>query len=106
MVSWGLPVVDTLVLRERDLRKTDIGWEGEILFLIGIAGYGTGKSHLAALSTPVFKGPDSDVAQKILDNLALADAEIGQHVSECISTVKRSAVSCGSCPPMVWRILI
>jgi len=87
MVSWGLPVVDTASFTKEISERLILDGRGDP-FLIGIAGYGTGKSHLALTLSTLFSRPDSDVAQKILDNLALADAEIGQHVSECISTVK------------------
>ena len=87
LVSWGLPVVDTASFTKEISERLILDKRGDP-FLIGIAGYGTGKSHLALTLSTLFSRPDSDLAQKILNNLALADAEIGQYVSECISTVK------------------
>lgn len=54
-------------------------------FALAIAGYGTGKSHLAITLASLFSKPQSDVAAKILANISMADAVIGKRVREIIS---------------------
>jgi hypothetical protein len=48
---------------------------------LAIAGYGTGKSHLALTLATIFSDPESDVSQKIFSNLKQADPVIGAEIS-------------------------
>lgn len=48
---------------------------------LAIAGYGTGKSHLALALATVLSEPDSEVSQQILANLQQADPAIGTTIS-------------------------
>lgn len=48
---------------------------------LAIAGYGTGKSHLALTLATIFSEPDSEVSQQIIANLKLADPVIGTRIS-------------------------
>lgn len=56
-------------------------------FALAIAGYGTGKSHLAVTLATLLSNPTSPVAGRILDNLTMADAAIGKRSRE---VMKRS----------------
>lgn len=56
-------------------------------FVLAIAGYGTGKSHLALTIATLFSRPESDIAHKILGNLALADKNIGRKVANLVSSL-------------------
>lgn len=49
-------------------------------FVMTIAGYGTGKSHLAVCLGKLFSG-DSDTSNIIVNNIATADREIAQHIA-------------------------
>ena len=48
-------------------------------FIMTIAGYGTGKSHLAVCLGALFSG-DKKLSNSICDNIALADEEIGEYI--------------------------
>jgi hypothetical protein len=48
---------------------------------LAIAGYGTGKSHLALTLATVLSEPSSEVSQQILSNLKLADPAIGTSIA-------------------------
>lgn len=56
-------------------------------FALAIAGYGTGKSHLGVTLASLLSAPKSDVAKKILENLKLADARIGNQVKRLMASV-------------------
>lgn len=49
-------------------------------FLMAIAGYGTGKSHLVVTLASLFGGSDSSLQSAILKNLEEAGTDIGQYV--------------------------
>lgn len=49
-------------------------------FTLAIAGYGTGKSHLALTLAALLSDPEGDVAETVLSNLEAVDAGIGSEV--------------------------
>ena len=50
-------------------------------FVMTIAGYGTGKSHLAVCLGALFSG-DAGTTDSVIQNIAAADAEIGNYIRE------------------------
>ncbi len=54
-------------------------------FMLAIAGYGTGKSHLAVTLASLLGDPASPTASVILSNLAAADHQIGDRVRTLLS---------------------
>ena len=62
-------------------------------FTLAIAGYGTGKSHLALTLATLLNDPAGDVADSILANLEASDASIGSEV--------RSLLEEQSKPPLI-----
>ena len=52
-------------------------------FVMTIAGYGTGKSHLAVCLGALFSG-DAGVTDSVIQNITAADAEIGNYIRERI----------------------
>lgn len=52
--------------------------KGEQPFKIAIAGYGTGKSHLALALAELLHAPESPAGQAVLESIAAADDELGQ----------------------------
>lgn len=50
-------------------------------FVMTIAGYGTGKSHLAVCLGALFSG-DSCVSDSVIQNITTADADIGNYIRE------------------------
>lgn len=57
-------------------------------FTIAVAGYGTGKSHLALTLATMISKPKAEATSKILDNLLRVDREIGEQVSKIIDSIK------------------
>lgn len=58
-------------------------------FVMTIAGYGTGKSHLAVCLGALFSGV-STIAESIADNISAADSEIGAYIRQ--QNTKRNLV--------------
>lgn len=56
-------------------------------FMLAIAGYGTGKSHLAVTLSRLLSEPESLTATRILDNLKRADSAIGTNVSALLKNI-------------------
>ncbi|MEE1136953.1 MAG: hypothetical protein U0M02_00540 [Acutalibacteraceae bacterium] len=59
-------------------------------FVMTIAGYGTGKSHLAVCLGALFSGK-SDLSEKVIQNISSVDAEIGQYIKD-INTSKNLVI--------------
>lgn len=57
-------------------------------FSLAIAGYGTGKSHLALTLGKLLSGPSSEIAEKILTSLKNADSFIGNKIQELLDGKK------------------
>ena len=70
----GHALVDTASFTLQVLRRSN-GKE-ERPFTLAIAGYGTGKSHLATALTILLSEPSSICSQNILSNLKAADIEL------------------------------
>ena len=49
-------------------------------FTLAIAGYGTGKSHLALTLANLLSKPDADISKNILSNIEAADLNIGKEI--------------------------
>ncbi len=58
-------------------------------FTLAVAGYGTGKSHLAVTLASLLRAPRSPLAGRILDNLSSADRRIGARVGQILNAVDR-----------------
>ena len=58
-------------------------------YLLAVAGYGAGKSHLATAIAALLGAPISDTAQAIVEHLTQADATIGQAVAERLTRLNR-----------------
>jgi len=70
-VSFAGSIVDTF----------DVETNQEHPISLAIAGYGTGKSHLALTLATVLSDPKSAVSEKILENLKLADPVVGSQIA-------------------------
>ncbi|MCX7020203.1 MAG: hypothetical protein NTY46_14695 [Candidatus Sumerlaeota bacterium] len=53
-------------------------------FTLAIAGYGTGKSHLALTIGQMLAAPDGQLAQEILGSLRTADADCAKEIDTCL----------------------
>lgn len=54
-----------------------------------VAGYGSGKSHLALTCATLLSDPHGDIAQKIIANISNADEEIGNKVRQDVARFTR-----------------
>ena len=58
-------------------------------FALAIAGYGTGKSHLAITLTFLLRNPSSPIAKRILSNIATADQSIAEKIGEILGEQRK-----------------
>ena len=76
-------LIDTCSLVENITKKL-VGDEGNPITL-SIAGYGTGKSHLAVTMAKLFSDPNSDLSRLIINNIAIADAKISSTINKSLN---------------------
>jgi hypothetical protein len=84
----GHSLVDTATFT-LDILEHISGQNPDEPFTMVIAGYGTGKSHLAITLACLLSAPDSSVSDKILGNMSMADAKIGKQAKEIIKASDR-----------------
>ena len=65
--------------------------EGGNPFSLAIAGYGSGKSHFAVALTQLLRHPHSELSERILANLALADSAIAKRAQLSVSAIEKPA---------------
>lgn len=77
----GRGLMDTASFALKLAEKAD-GVDTGSPFTLAIAGYGTGKSHLAVALSTLFSGEDyrQSVHERILDNIKRADSEIANQI--------------------------
>jgi hypothetical protein len=85
--SHGHTLVDTASLARTVVRQA-YGVESQA-FTLAIAGYGTGKSHLALTLATLLDGPSGSTAQRVLSALTAADEAIGSEVSAILAEAKQ-----------------
>jgi len=61
-------------------------------FTLAIAGYGTGKSHLALTLATLLTDPSGSTAKVILSNIEMVDSSIGQNVSQALKVLRGKAL--------------
>ncbi len=81
----GPGLVDTATFT-LDILERITGQTGAEPFTMAIAGYGTGKSHLAITLACLLSDPNSLVADKILDNITMADVHIGKEARHLLNS--------------------
>lgn len=79
--SRGYPLTDTVSFTGSIVEALTGKTNQEYPISLAIAGYGTGKSHLALTLATVLSDPESEVSQQILANLKLADPVIGSGIA-------------------------
>ncbi|MGQ9681553.1 MAG: hypothetical protein ACUVX9_03340 [Anaerolineae bacterium] len=84
----GVPIVDTATFT-RDVIERITGRRVDEPFSLAIAGYGTGKSHLALTLAELLRAPQSPLAERVLANLYAADESIGRYVQELLAEVQQ-----------------
>jgi len=58
-------------------------------FGMAIAGYGTGKSHLAVTISSLLKAPKNGAAKQILKNVLVADTNMGAYIRDQVEDLKK-----------------
>lgn len=86
--TGGHQLVDTANFT-LDIIQRLTGQEDDDPFTLAIAGYGTGKSHLAVTLASIFSSPSSKTAKTIVKNIAKADNSIGQGITEHIQQLSQ-----------------
>ena len=61
-------------------------------YWLAVAGYGSGKSHLALTCAMLLSEPTGETAQAILQQIERADAEIGKIVAQQVATLGKPAL--------------
>ena len=79
--SRSYSLTDTVTFTEKIVDALAGKTNQEYPISLAIAGYGTGKSHLALTLATVFSEPDSEISQQIITNLKLADPVIGTGIA-------------------------
>lgn len=72
-----------------DIIERITGRKSDEPFALAIAGYGTGKSHLAVTLASLLGAPGSELADRILRNLCGADREIGGRTRRILSELQQ-----------------
>ena len=85
-VSHGHSLQDTASFTYSIVRSC-VGLD-EKPFSLAIAGYGTGKSHLALTLGKLLSNPSGAVAEKILEGLKIADNSIGNEIETFLAGKK------------------
>lgn len=70
-----------------EILKRMTGETADEPFSLAVAGYGSGKSHLAITLASLLSNPKSKVAHKILSNLNMADVSIGKRVQQIVAKI-------------------
>lgn len=65
--------------------------ESENPFSLAIAGYGSGKSHFAVALTQLLRHPHSELSERIIANLELADGLIAKRAKHAVSNIEKPA---------------
>ena len=76
-------LIDTCSFTE-NIAKKIISDEGNPITL-AIAGYGTGKSHLAVTLAKLFSDPSTNISNKTISNIRIADSKIAGYLKKSLS---------------------
>lgn len=81
-------LIDTASFAKRIVEKLNDPGEQENPFTLAIAGYGTGKSHLAVALSELLSGPSfhPEIYRSVLSNLKKADPTIGTEIQRTLTT--------------------
>lgn len=88
-LGQGYRLKDTASFINNLLDSLVAGSEGKDAnpYWLVVAGYGSGKSHLALTSASLLSHPESNIASHILDQVARADQEIADSVTAKLKTL-------------------
>lgn len=76
------------------LASMSFGSEGQEVnpYWLVVAGYGSGKSHLALTCAALLAEPTSETASKIIQQIRRADSEIGERVTQQVAEMNKPAL--------------
>lgn len=61
-------------------------------FSLAIAGYGSGKSHFALALTRLLRDPSSELSEKIVANLTVADSKAAEKAKKALKEIEKPAL--------------
>jgi hypothetical protein len=93
-IDGGYRLKDTASFVRDLLESILVGVEGKDAnpYWLVVAGYGSGKSHLALTCATLLADPTGDTAKLVLEQIAHADAEIGQEVFDKVQQLAKPAL--------------
>lgn len=89
-IEHGHRLVDTATFVNNIARRCN--GSDDQPFTLAIAGYGTGKSHLAITLATLLSEPTGSSAEKVLSNIEAADITIGKNVRRSLEELKGPAL--------------
>ncbi|MCW8885042.1 MAG: hypothetical protein OQK12_07270, partial [Motiliproteus sp.] len=93
-IENGYRLKDTASFVKDLLKSLQAGQEGKDAnpFWLAVAGYGSGKSHLALTCASLLSNPTSELAKEIVSHLTQADKAIGTEVDSLLGSINKPAL--------------
>lgn len=93
-IEGGYRLKDTASFVRDLLESMDAGLSGKDInpYWLAVAGYGSGKSHLALTTATLLSSPASDTAKQIIQQIKQADESLGEQVDKYLSKLSKPAL--------------
>ena len=93
-IEGGYRLKDTASFVKDLLESMDAGLNGEDInpYWLAVAGYGSGKSHLALTTATLLSSPASDTAKQIIQQIKQADETLGNQVDRYLDKLSKPAL--------------
>jgi hypothetical protein len=90
-IVGGYPLTDSASFVSDLLESLHVGLRGEDVnpYWLVVAGYGSGKSHLALTCATLLSNPQSSLSNKIVEHISQADEGIGQVVQNDLAQLEK-----------------
>ncbi len=94
-IGGGYRLKDSVSFVRDLLGSIHAGLRGEEVnpYWLVVAGYGSGKSHLALTSATLLGNPQSVIAKKIIANITQADADIGKTIQADVAKLVKPVLT-------------
>jgi len=88
------PLIDTasFIRKLIELLSNNDSLDEKNALWLAVAGYGSGKSHLAITIAELLQFPKGDVAQKVIEKVKDADLDIGNALAKELKVIKKPAL--------------
>ncbi|WP_257279602.1 hypothetical protein [Endozoicomonas sp. ISHI1] len=93
-IEGGYRLKDTASFVRDLLESMDAGLSGKDInpYWLAVAGYGSGKSHLALTTATLLSSPTSDTAREIIQQIKQADESLGVQVDNYLGKLNKPAL--------------